>query len=241
MANSYFQFKKFTIHHDLCAMKVGTDGVLLGAWSNIKQAKNILDIGTGTGLIAMMLAQRGGKCIDAIDIDASAVKQAKVNVCESPFAEHISITHTSFDDYIFENTLKYDLIVSNPPYFEQSLKCPDKQRSLARHNDELPLEELIAGAKQLLNKSGRLCLVLPFSHLERVEIITKEHGLYISRLTKVLPTPTAQAKRILVEITYPASQDSVASLEVDELVIEIARHQYTAEYIALTQNFYLKM
>ena len=166
MANPYFQFKKFTIRHDKCAMKVGTDAVLLGAWADITACKNILDIGTGTGIIALMLAQRCFANIDAIDIDTDAYSQAKENVAASPFAERINVIHASCSEYTGSCAReKYDLIVSNPPYFINSLKCPDNKRSVARHTDSLSLFELIDDSCSLLSLSGRIALVLPYEQL----------------------------------------------------------------------------
>ena len=142
MANPYFKFKQFTIWHDKCAMKVGTDGALLGAWAAPKEARNILDIGTGTGLVALMLAQRCQAFIDAIDIDADACLQAEENVARSPFADRIRVHCCALNDFHPSAPSHYDLIVSNPPYFHQALKCPDPKRNRARHTDTLSLEEL---------------------------------------------------------------------------------------------------
>lgn len=236
MSSPYFRFKKFTVFHDLCAMKVGTDGVLLGAWSKVEGHSSVLDVGTGTGLIALMLAQRADVMVDAIDIDASACIQATKNIQDSIFADKIKVHHMSFTQYIGFSGKKYDLIVSNPPYFSQSLKCPDGKRALARHNDSLSLSALLDGCSKLMADEGRVSLILPYDASTEIDYITKEKGLLVTRKTEVIPIPGALPKRILIELAK-----QVAVCCSNQLVIEESRHQYTPEYIALTKDFYLKM
>lgn len=238
MANPYFRFKKFTVYHDKCAMKVGTDAVLLGAWADTNFCRNILDIGTGTGIIALMLAQRSQATVEAIDIDKEACVQATENAAASPYTERIKVVHASCTDFAASNQQKrYDLIVSNPPYFINSLKCPDNKRTMARHTDTLLLSDLIREAQTLLSPSGRIALVLPYERLEEVKALASANHLYICRQTDVIPTPGAAPKRLLVELS--ATEENIKNR--DTLTIEEARHQYTPEYIALTKEFYLKM
>ncbi|MCD7848911.1 MAG: methyltransferase [Parabacteroides sp.] len=238
MPNPYFQFKQFTIRHDKCAMKVGTDGVLLGAWAATEGCDRILGIGTGTGLIALMLAQRSKAVIDAIDIDAGACLQAEENAEASPFAGRIRVIHSGLADFASTAACQYDLIVSNPPYFADSLKCPDRQRSTARHTDTLPLDALLHDGRKLLAPGGRLALILPYDRKEHLMDCIRKENLFPSREISVIPVPGAQPKRILIELTaeMPASPVSTG-----ELTIEIERHRYTGEYIDLTKDFYLKM
>lgn len=238
MANPYFRFKKFTVYHDKCAMKVGTDAVLLGAWADTSFCRNILDIGTGTGIIALMLAQRSQATVEAIDIDKEACVQATENVAASPYTERIKVVHASCADFAASNLQKkYDLIVSNPPYFINSLKCPDNKRTVARHTDTLLLSDLIREAQTLLSPSGRIALVLPYEQLEEVKALASANHLYICRQTDVIPTLGAAPKRLLVELS--TTEENIKNR--DTLTIEEARHQYTPEYIALTKEFYLKM
>lgn len=238
MANPYFRFKKFTVYHDKCAMKVGTDAVLLGAWADTSFCRNILDIGTGTGIIALMLAQRSQATVEAIDIDKEACVQATENVAASPYTERIKVVHASCADFAASNQQKkYDLIVSNPPYFINSLKCPDNKRTVARHTDTLLLSDLIREAQTLLSPSGRIALVLPYERQEEVKALASANHLYICRQTDVIPTPGAAPKRLLVELS--TTEENIKNR--DTLTIEEARHQYTPEYIALTKEFYLKM
>lgn len=238
MANPYFRFKKFTVYHDKCAMKVGTDAVLLGAWADTNFCRNILDIGTGTGIIALMLAQRSQATVEAIDIDKEACVQATENAAASPYTERIKVVHASCADFAASNQQKrYDLIVSNPPYFINSLKCPDNKRTMARHTDTLLLSDLIREAQTLLSPSGRIALVLPYERQEEVKALASANHLYICRQTDVIPTPGAAPKRLLVELS--TTEENIKNR--DTLTIEEARHQYTPEYIALTKEFYLKM
>lgn len=233
-----FQFKQFTIHHDRCAMKVGTDGVLLGAWADVTDSHRILDVGTGTGLIALMLAQRSDAHIHAIDIDAAACQQAQENVASSPFAQQVEVFHHALHEYLSTTPVSYDLIVSNPPYFVDSLKCPNNQRNTARHTDTLSLESLLKDSHQLLSPQGRIALILPYDQKDYLESCIEKEGLFLSKEVDVIPVIGAQPKRLLIELK---KEKPITSVTPSELTIEIARHQYTEEYIRLTKAFYLKM
>ena len=235
MPNPYFAFKQFTIRHDRCAMKVGTDGVLLGAWTDLSHSRRILDIGTGTGLIALMLAQR---CMDAritaIDLDSAAVEQAQENIQASPWKDRIEALQQDICTYHPNGT--FDTIVSNPPYFIDSLKCPDGQRSTARHTDTLDADRLIGKVSELLTSDGRFSIILPAEQTEDLIRVAGEKGLHPSRQTWVITRPGLSPKRILMEF-----RKIPVTLQPDELVIELERHVYSEEYIALTKEFYLKM
>ncbi|MEG1402390.1 methyltransferase [Bacteroides sp.] len=234
MANSYFQFKQFTVWHDKCAMKVGTDGVLLGAWAPAKDALRILDIGTGTGLVALMLAQRSQATITALEIDKDASIQAIENIERSPWQSRIEVVRADFKSY--RPALAFDLIVSNPPYFIDSMKCPDGQRSTARHTNELSYEDLIEGVSVLLGHNGTFCIVIPTDVSEKVKNIALEYHLYPERQLFVITKPGAAPKRTLINFTFK-EQDCYT----EELLTEISRHQYSQEYIALTKDYYMKL
>ncbi len=236
MANAYFQFQRFTVYHDRCAMKVGTDGVLLGTWADVAPARRVLDVGTGTGLIALILAQRGQALIDAIDIDADACSQAAENVRRSPFADRVRVWHQPLERYSPPEPIGYDLIVSNPPYFDETLKSPDRKRNLARHADTLPLEDLLLHAKRLLAPEGRLALILPFDQLNRFMAKSQEADLFLRRLTRVIPIEGGRPKRLLAELTLVPTPPPAH----DELVIENADHHYTEAFVAMIRDFYLR-
>ncbi|NDV94471.1 methyltransferase domain-containing protein [Dysgonomonas sp. 521] len=237
MPNSYFRFKQFTVYHDRCAMKVGTDGVLLGAWADVAGAGTVLDIGTGTGLIALMIAQRNNDAaIDAIDIDMDAVVQAKENIANSPFSSRITCFNTPLQDFQGQAGRKYDLIVSNPPFFIQSLKSPVRGRTLARHTDSLPMEDLIQIASSLLSEKGKLSLIYPHEYSGELQLLAQQAGLFTSCIVNVYPTDNSSPKRVLMEFSKAVSDFSESSL-----VIEKTRHVYSDDYTALTKDFYLKL
>lgn len=239
MANSYFQFKQFKINQDGSAMKVGTDGVLLGAWTDVNEARSFLDIGTGTGLIAIMLAQRTEKTskIDAVEIDASSYQQAVNNFDDCPWSSQIEAYRTSFQDFICKTSRKYDVIVSNPPYFINSLKAKEESRTQARHTDGLPFEDLIEGAKALLNPEGRFSVILPVTEGDYFIRLARITGFSLSKRIEVLPNPGKPAKRLLIELTLINSNTEEGSICVENG----QRHVYSPEYIELCKAFYLKM
>jgi len=236
MPGTSFAFKQFIIKQDMCAMKVGTDAVLLGAWIFPNGSKQILDIGTGTGVVALMLAQKTEAHIDAIDIDTNAFNQASQNVLESKFSNQISLFHFSLQDYAKVADKKYNLIVTNPPYFEQSLKSSDEQRSSARHADVLPFEELINGVIKLLEPKGKFCLILPTLEAEKFRALAQKRGLFLSKLLRVKSKVSKDTdKRHLMQFEFTPTEfsEKTIAIELDE------RHQYTDDYKQLTKDYYL--
>lgn len=218
-------------------MKVGIDGFMLGVWAPIGEAKNILDVGTGTGLIALMLAQRSSAMITAIDIDQDAVFQARENTLNSPWKDRVAVQSSSLQEFTANESATFDLIVSNPPYFVNSLKNPDKNRATARHTDSLTHEELINGSLKLLSAGGRLCIILPVNEGMQCVDFAQSKGLFCSKLVKVFPKPGVVAKRLLLEFGF-TKVDTVLS----ELVIETEeRHQYSDQFSLLAKDFYLKL
>ncbi|MCL1937975.1 MAG: methyltransferase [Candidatus Azobacteroides sp.] len=232
MSASFFRFKQFVISHDLCAMKTGTDGVLLGAWTHCADAAAILDVGTGSGLIALMLAQRSKGTIDAIDIDENAYKQAKINFAHSPFAEQVNAFHVDFLHYAPSH--KYDLIVSNPPYFMDSSPSPYAARTTARHNCTLNLDELVQKSTELLSSNGRLSLIVPIGAFDLLQSITTLNNLYLTRKTVVRSLENRPPKRTLLEYSKQMNE-----LDENEFFIENSNHTYSPEYIELTKSYYL--
>ena len=237
MSNPYFSFKQFTVYHHLCAMKVGIDGVLLGAWAAVEDANSILDIGTGSGLIALMLAQRSDAQIVAIDIDADAILQTYQNINDSPWHNRIQSKEISLQQFSNEVDKTFDLIVSNPPYFVNSTNTPTLSRTTARHTNSLSHEELISNAKLLLKPTGRICLILPVDEGLKCVDFALSIGLYCTRQVTVYPKPEAVAKRLLLEFSLQSSPkiESELTIESNE------RHQYSAEFSELAKEFYLKL
>ncbi len=233
--SSVFRFKQFSIQQEKSAMKIGTDGVLLGAWATGDSPRSILDIGSGTGLIALMLAQRfPNALIHAVEIDQNAYLEAQLNVKNSVFQDRIKVHHADFKTY--KTDTKYDLIVSNPPYFHQSLKSLHDNRNLARHTDSLSLRELLVRAEQMLSNHGVLALILPNEQERDAVSIGEEIGLRPREIVHVKGRVELPVKRCMI-----ALDRSSAEVEKGELVVEVERHKYTAEYVDLTKDFYLHM
>jgi tRNA1Val (adenine37-N6)-methyltransferase len=234
-----FTFKQFAIEQDRCAMKIGTDGVLLGAWAPIDNHPfSILDIGTGTGIIALMLAQRStAQQIDALEIDEAAYEQATDNFENSPWNDRLFCFHAGLDEFIEEPEDEYDLIVSNPPFYSEDYKTENESRDLARFQDAMPFEQLLEAADLLLSENGIFAVIIPFKEEENFIALANEFELYPLKITRVKGTPTTEIKRSLLAF----SRNETTDLPIDELVIETTRHVYTPEYIELTKDFYLKM
>jgi tRNA1Val (adenine37-N6)-methyltransferase len=226
-----FRFKQFTIHDDRCAMKVGTDGVLLGAWTDCGKALQVLDIGTGSGLLALMIAQRQPEArVTALEIDETAFLQAFENATASPFAERISIFHTALQQ--FRPPSPFDLIVCNPPFFKVSSTAPDAQRNLARQAEQLALEDIFGFCRDHLTVSGQLSIIFPV--YGETEQIAASFGLFTARRTWVKGMPHLPAKRVL----YTFRKKNTETIE-EEIVIESSRHEYTEVYKSLLKDFYL--
>ena len=233
-----FTFKQFSVNQDRCAMKIGTDGVLLGAWTPlINNPFNVLDIGAGTGILSLMLAQRSNaEQIDAIEIDEDAYEQCVENFETSPWGDKLFCFHAGLDEFVDEPEDEYDLIISNPPFYTDDYKSDNTSRDLARFEDALPFEELIEAAALLLSDNGIFSVIIPFKEEERFVSMCKELDLFPLKITRVKGTPTSEIKRSLLAFCRMEQTPLI-----DELVIEISRHNYTPEYIELTKEFYLKM
>lgn len=242
MANDYFKFRQFTVHQDRCAMKVGTDGTLLGAWAG--GGRRILDIGTGTGLIALMMAQRFPEAqVVGIDIDAEALRQARENVAASPFqnidiikadAKTFNVPPGACDAWHSQERSSFNIILSNPPYFEDSLECPDNQRTMARHTSSLSYRDLMESAWRLLADDGELSVVIPFDCKARLESEAVLKGFFKSRECAVKTTPKKQPRRYLM-----AFRKHPTNLELSEGIIETAPNVRSEWYQELTKDFYL--
>ncbi|MET2983885.1 tRNA1(Val) (adenine(37)-N6)-methyltransferase [Aureibaculum conchae] len=236
--NNPFKFKQFTVHQDQCAMKIGTDGVLLGAWASLcNEPNSILDIGTGTGIIALQLAQRSyAELIDAIEINNNAFEQAVQNFENSPWGDRLYCYHTSIEEFANEIEDKYDLIVSNPPFYNNSFQSKDEARNEARFTGSLSFKILLASVSKLLSENGIFSVIIPFMDKVNFISLAKKHNLFVNKICNVKGTPTSETKRSLIEFSS-IKKDVI----IESLIIETARHQYTSEYINLVKDFYLKM
>lgn len=230
-----FQFKHFLVDDQMCAMKVGTDGVLIGAWADVEGAKHILDMGTGSGLIALMVAQRNEEAhIEAIDIDEGAVLQASKNIEASPWGERISVAISDANSYI--PTERFDHIVSNPPFFTTTLLSPDERRAMARHCSTLTYDDIVTAAERMLMPGGRLSLILPTSEAAQFRRVAFER-LWLSRETTVLTRKGDQPKRTMMEFVLC---EEPLMPRVDTLEIYDVNGTYSDKYRQLTKEYYLK-
>lgn len=256
-----FHFKQFSISQTRCAMKVGTDGVLLGAWTSVHPYQHkILDIGTGTGVVALMLAQRStATTIDAVELDDGAYEEATENFEESPWSDRLFCYHAHIYEFAVEVDEQYDLIVSNPPFYKNNLTtlsheelrqrsqrdgASQEGRAQARLENSMPFELLVGAVAKLLSPSGTFSVVIPFNREEDFKLLCSKAGLFPTRITRVQGTPTSGIIRSLLEFKFFENEERFresVNTSINLLVIEHSRHKYTKEYKALVDQFYLKM
>jgi tRNA1Val (adenine37-N6)-methyltransferase len=239
MSNTWFRFKQFTIQQAHAAMKVGTDGVLLGAWASVPgPGSRVLDVGTGTGLIALMIAQRTRDVrVDALEIDTSSAEQAKENFQNSPWKDRLNCMDFSFQDYASQYKDSYDQIICNPPFFSASSKTQSKEKNLARHDDSLSLKDIFRACVSLMKESTTISLILPVHREAQAFELISEHQMHCKRLTRVMPAPGKPTKRVLLEISFAPDK-----CDEEYLTIETEkRHLYTEKYKNLVNEFYLNI
>jgi len=244
--NNPFQFKQFTIKQDQCAMKIGTDSVLLGAWTPLKDNPfSVLDIGAGTGILSLMLAQRSNaQVIDGLEIDENAYEQCVDNFENSPWSDRLFCYHADLQEFTEEIEDKYDLIISNPPFYAEDYKTENQQRDMARFQDAMPFEHLVVCVAHLLEENGWFSVIIPFSEEDRLINLAKKVGLFPNKILHVKGNPNADIKRSLISFSFHKTctkQSRNNDIKKEELIIETQRHQYTEDYINLTKDFYLKM
>ena len=228
-----FEFKEFTIHQNNAAMKIGTDGILLGAWADLSDKKKGIDIGSGTGVISIMLCQRNEILeIDSIEVSERAVVDAKKNIKNCKWNKRIKLKHADLKLFSTEN--KYDLIISNPPYFKKSLKPKDLDRLKARHEESLNYKDVLNFSEKHLLKNGTINLILPIDQKQEVIEYAEKFGLYVNKECIVFPKPNKNPHRLLIELSKTKK-----TLESQSLIIENdGRHNYTDNYKKLTREFY---
>lgn len=233
-----FKFKEFSIEQDRCAMKIGTDGVLLGAWTSVQDAYSILDIGAGTGILALMLAQRSdAEQIEALEIDEDAYEQCVDNFENSPWADRLFCYHAALDEFVEEmEDEKYDLIISNPPFYTEDYKSGDTARNMARFAEALPFEELIKFASELLSDEGSFAVIIPYSEEKYFLQLSEKVNLFPNRITRVRGTENTSLKRSLLQLSFTEKPFSS-----NELILEVSRHEYTQDYQKMVAPFYLKL
>ena len=238
MSQKPFVFKEFAVKQDQCAMKIGTDSVLLGAWSSIESNPfSILDIGAGTGILALMLAQRSNaELIDALEIDDNAYEQCVDNFEQSPWGDRLFCYHASLEEFAEEIEDEYDLIISNPPFYSEDYKTENDARDVARFTKAMPFDHLIESVSKLLSETGIFSVVIPFKEEETFIALALNFNLFPLRILHVKGNPSSEIKRSLIHFSFRESE-----ITISELIIETSRHNYTKDYINLTKDFYLKM
>ncbi len=236
MSNGYFQFKQFIIHQDRCAMKVGTDGTLLGAWASAGEGDiRILDIGTGTGIVGLMMAQRFPKAnVLCIDIDKDAISQALENIKSSPFCDRM--TAMKQDITLLDDSVGFDAIVCNPPYFENALTCPDDKRTIARHSVSLNFQQLTESAFKLLKTEGKFSVIIPSDSYSFFETNARLCGFFISKVCKVHSVSNKPPKRYLIELV----KRPVNELVIKDCILQDENNERSSWYHELTNDFYIK-
>lgn len=231
-----FHFRNFSMMHHRSTMKVGTDAVMLGAWTEVEEAGHILDAGTGSGILALMAAQRNSLAtIHAIDVDAESVKEAVVNFARSPWSNRIRAEQADLRSYMPEPNISYDLILANPPFFENHIKTSDARRTLARHTDSLSFADLLGACSRLLSAKGRASMVLPWEAGKQILQIAPYYGLWPSRTLNIIPVEGREPNRMNLELNKLPG----ASLCESSLVIRNSSMQFTHEYRELLKDFYL--
>ncbi len=237
MASAYFDFKQFRVNHQHCAMKVGTDSVVLGAIIPlIGSEQTILDIGTGSGLLALMLAQRSNAQIDAIEIDEAACEQARENFENSPWNNRLQASQISLQGFQKIIGIQYDLIISNPPYFEagKNYSIHDLQRSKARHDGDLPFVDLVSGVMNLLKETGHFWLILPVDEAINFKAIAHSQKLFLSAQIEIVPRAGMPVKRVVQGYTKKLVVEKMSSQ-----ILMTSNHSKTESYFDLTKDFYL--
>ncbi|MDA3905675.1 MAG: methyltransferase [Bacteroidales bacterium] len=238
MSVDYFQFKQFIVHHTYSTMKVGTDAVLLGTLSDIPEKGKILEVGTGTGVISLILAQRSKAQITAIDIHQASVWEARANFKESPWTERLKALMISYQLYAAQgNPIRYDLIISNPPFFENDLKSTDINRNIARHNDHLSYRDFLLASRYFISEIGQLCLILPLTEAQIFIEEAKNSGFYLQKKIEIKPKPEKEANRLILSF----GKQILNEIQKNSITIRNNDNTYSETYKKLTEDFYVSL
>ena len=229
-----FRFRQFTVEDEKSALRVGTDAMLLGSWANPGIAKKILDIGTGCGVLALMMAQETTAFVEAIDSDQSSVIEARDNFLRSPWASRLSAIQNSIQSFSSMANSRYDFIIANPPYFSNSLKSPAARNNQTRHDDSLSLTDLVGFVSKLLADDGCFAVIMPSGSTEKFLLTCSDNRLYLWRRLEIYSKPDTQAKRTLMEVT----KNHVENPECSKLTILDSARKYTPEYLTMTERFH---
>jgi tRNA1Val (adenine37-N6)-methyltransferase len=230
-----FRFKQFNIEDDKSSMKVGTDAVLLGAWKDTSSFKHILDLGTGCGLIAIMLAQRSNALVTGVDMHAESVAQAKENGAQCRWSDRLKFVHQTIQEFNQKTKERFDLVVSNPPFFENALKSPSSTKNISKHNDALPFTELIEASHNLATDQGVFRIILPADVADGFIVMARNRGWFLVDRLDIFPTPSKKINRCMMEFT----RNTNSQININSLVIRNKDGSFTPEYKSFTKDFYL--
>ncbi len=234
-SNDYFQFKQFVVHHKHSSMKVGTDAVLLGALTKAPQEGNLLEVGCGSGVISLMLAQKSQAKITALDIHQASVWEARANFKASPWSERLQALMISYQLYAAQgNPIRFDLIVSNPPFFVNDLKSPDEKRNLARHNDQLSYRDFLSASRNFIKAQGQLSLILPSIEAQIFIEEARNFGFFLEEEIAIFPKPNKESNRKVMLF----GNNAQANLQKKSLCIRENDNSYTQAYRELTEDYY---
>lgn len=231
-----FRFKQFSIEQDRCAMKVGTDSILLGTWTDLTDIRQVLDIGSGTGVVSLILAQRAPQAkVTGVEIDLDAARQSRENVERSPWSDRIVIQEMSIQDFASNHTAQFDLIISNPPFFTGGTFSSNELKASVRHTVKLPHNDLLKSTRSLLHPLGKFCVVLPYIEGLRFIEIAQIGGFYCTRMTEVRPKANKPVERLL--LCFELKEKTTAKSEL--IIMEADTNEYTTAFRELTKEFYL--
>ena len=229
-----FHFKQFSLFHHQSTMKVGTDAVLLSAWADVNNAGSILDVGTGSGIIALMMAARSKASVDAVEIDPASCHEAEENFARSPFSNRLKLFRQDFVSYAFQTTTHYDLIISNPPFFINDMRSENLQKNNARHTDTLSYKDLCQGTARLLSSNSRFCVVLPYTESKVFIDIALQHNLFLAKKMLIFPKPCSQPNRVNLDFIKNAPDKT----QEEKFIIRSENGNFTQQYVDLLSNYY---
>lgn len=231
-----FHFKSFSLHHHWSTMKVGTDAVLLGIWTDLTTVKSVLDVGAGCGIISLLLACRAPLLVDAVELDADSFEEAKQNFLESPYADRLRIFHTDFNDFVPQVGEKYDLIISNPPFFINDLHSTDPRKRMARHTQTLTYERLLKGALELMNPEGKISVVLPYRESRLFLSLAKQAGLFVEKQMLIFPMLGKEPNRINILLGQQPVEE-----QTEKFMIRDENGKFTSQYVDFVKDYYVSI
>jgi len=229
-----FHFKQFSLYHHRSTMKVGTDAVLLGVWTDVKSVERALDVGTGSGILTLLLAARSNIEVDAVEMDRASFEEAGENFVSSPFADRLTVYHADFNDFVKNSNKKYQLIISNPPFFLNDRKSEKSHKRLARHADTLTYEQLIDGICQLLNPDGHLSVVLPYREGQQFIHLAAEKGLFVQRQMLIFPKPCQSPNRMNLQLGF-----NPKPVQQEKFIIRNEDGSFTRQYVSMLEDYYV--